>query len=201
MPNMREIVEEKGIGEGRRLFVDSLRTLLQESGAPTQRKNIEALARGFINRVQITDPDGYDGWIVGDIADYNVLEKRYKPRKDSREQYITDAEGKYLETPTLHYSIGTRGTPSVIQNLQKANVRKNSRQRETRRRFKPYQSSARAFAEDDEDWLAALGGEGLTRSFMEHVERGADTDPNSTSYYPRIALMNAHQLGGKTELN
>ena len=93
MPNMREIVEEKGIGEGRRLFVDSLRTLLQESGAATQRKNIEALARGFINRVQITDPDGYDGWIVGDIADYNVLEKRYKPRKDSREQYITDAEG------------------------------------------------------------------------------------------------------------
>ena len=54
MPNMREIVEEKGIGEGRRLFVDSLRTLLQESGAATQRKNIEALARGFINRVQIT---------------------------------------------------------------------------------------------------------------------------------------------------
>ena len=195
--NMREIVEEKGIGEGRRLFVDSLRTLLQESGAATQRKNIEALARGFINRVQITDPDGYDGWIVGDIADYNVLEKRYKPRKDSREQYITDAEGKYLETPTLHYSIGTRVTPSVIQNLQKANVRKIL-VNENPPPFKPYQSSARAFAEDDEDWLAALGGEGLTRSFIEHVERGSDTDPNSTSYYPRVALMNAHQLGGKT---
>ena len=197
MPNMREIVEEKGIGEGRRLFVDSLRTLLQESGAPTQRKNIEALARGFINRVQITDPDGYDGWIVGDIAEDNVLEKRYEQSKDSREQYITDAEGKYLETPTLHYSIGTRVTPSVIQNLQKANVRKIL-VNENPPPFKPYQSSARAFAEDDEDWLAALGGEGLTRSFIEHVERGADTDPNSTSYYPRIALMNAHQLGGKT---
>ena len=121
---------------------------------------------------------------MGDIADYNVLEKRYKPRKDSREQYITDAEGKYLETPTLHYSIGTRVTPSVIQNLQKANVRKIL-VNENPPPFKPYQSSARAFAEDDEDWLAALGGEGLTRSFMEQWKEARIPIRTVASYYPR----------------
>lgn len=190
MPNMRSIVERKGIGEGRRMFIDSLRTVLQEAGAPTQRKNLESLARGFINRVEITDPDGLNGWIVGDIADYNVLEKSYKPRPSATEKYITEAAGKYLETPVLHYSIGTKVTPSVLRNLQDAQIRKVLVDDEPPP-FRPYQASAKAFAGDDEDWLASLGGEGLTRSFLEHVARGSDTYRNSTSYYPRIALMDS----------
>lgn len=195
MPNMRKIVAHKGIGEGRREFVQALTDLLRQNGAGTMRRNIEAFARGYVNKVEVTDPDGLQGWLVGDIADYNLLESRWKPREGTEDREPADSVGTYLERPALHYSIGTRVTPAVANTLREANVPKIS----VNKKEPPFRSlmvPARTFSTTDDDWLVALSGENLMRSIQQHTQHGADTSKNSISYYPRLAFMN----GAKPDL-
>lgn len=188
MPNMRKIVEYKGIGEGRREFVRALTDLLRQNGAGTLRRNIEAFARGYVNKVEVTDPDGLQGWLVGDIADYNLLESRWKPREGAEDREPSAAIGTYLERPVLHYSIGTRVTPSTVKTLQDAGVSTISvNQKEPP--FRSLMVPARTFSTTDDDWLVALSGENLMRSVQQHVQHGSDTKKDSISYYPRLAFM------------
>lgn len=195
MPNMRKIVAHKGIGEGRREFVRALTDLLRQNGAGTMRRNIESFARGYVNKVEVTDPDGLQGWLVGDIADYNLLESRWKPREGTEQHEPSAAIGTYLERPVLHYSIGTRITPSVTKNLQEAGVSTiDVNQKEPP--FRSLMVPARTFSTTDDDWLVALSGENLMRSVQQHVQHGADTQKNSISYYPQLAFMS----GAKPDL-
>jgi hypothetical protein len=55
--------------------------------------------------------------------------------------------------------------------------------------FKLVMPSAKQFTASDEDWVTALSGEGLTKSFIQHAQRGSDSDLKGTSYYPRLAFM------------
>ena len=123
MPNIGKITEYKGIGAGRKMFVDSFHKLLQDEGTGTMRKHIETFARGYLSRVEITDPDGLQGWIYGDVADYNALESGWKPREGTVDKDPRKALNSYLEKPVLHYSIGTRITPSVVKDLEEAGYR------------------------------------------------------------------------------
>ena len=50
-------------------------------------------------------------------------------------------------------------------------------------------TSAKQFAMEDPDWITALSGEGLTKSFINHVQRTSVSRKGSTSYYPDLALI------------
>ena len=119
MPNMRKIVQYKGIGEGRRLFVNALSDVLDSASSGVIRKNIETFARAYVNKVRITDPDGVQGWLIDDLADYNALASKWQPREGAYKAKTSASIGKYLELPTLHYSIGTRVTKRVADTLMK----------------------------------------------------------------------------------
>lgn len=188
MVNTEEVTKYKGLGAGRRTFVEALYKTLADNGAAVPKKQLEPFARAYIDRVEITDPDGLQGWIYGDIASYNVLEKNWKPRMGSYKTTVEHSSGKYLELPVMHYTIGTRMTPSVIKDLQESGVREvtvNSKEAP----FTPYLTSAKQFTANDPDWISALSGEGLTKSFMQHVQRGSESKTGSTSYYPDLALI------------
>jgi DNA-directed RNA polymerase subunit beta' len=58
MPNPAEIVRHKGVGEGRRYFVQAMRNVLGNSGITAHRRNIELVARGLVNHVRMTDEHG-----------------------------------------------------------------------------------------------------------------------------------------------
>lgn len=188
MPNVGAITEYKGIGIGRKAFVDSLYDLLQTSGSALPKKQLEPFARAYINRVEITDPDGLQGWLYGDIADYAKIEAKWKPREGSMDVRPTHAIGKYLEYPQLHYTIGTPITRAVADDLEKAGISKIT-VHSTEAPFKPYIQSAKQFAAKDEDWITALSGEGLTKSFIEHAQRGSIAKKQGTSYYPDLAFV------------
>ena len=191
MPNIRKITEYKGIGEGRKEFVDSFTKLLRDNNTGTARKHIETFARGYLNRVEITDPDGCQGWIYGDIADYNALENGWKPREGTVEREPGKAVGEFLEMPVLHYSIGTKITPSVVKTLRENGYTKvptNAKEPP----FKPYVTSAKQYQPADEDWITALSGENLMRSIQQHTQRGSDSIKDSVSMYPRLALASGN---------
>src|SRR5690606_7780337 len=122
IPNPASIIQHKGLGEGRRYFVDEYRKAMQESGMGSNRRNIELLARALINHVRLTEEIG--DYVQDDIIPYNAVEKAWKVRSGYNETDPEQAIGKYLEKPILHYSIGTKIRPSIARQLQEFGVSK-----------------------------------------------------------------------------
>lgn len=186
MINIAKVIEHKGIGEARRQFVDNFRNVLQDNKLDTQRRALESVARGYLNKVQITDPDGVLGRIAGDYADYDDIAAHWEPRENSRKVSVDEASG-YLEQPALHYTIGTRITPQVRSYLRKSGVKDITVNAEPPP-FEPVMVRARGWVNTDKDFLTALSGENLTKTFIERASRGANTYKNSTSYFPQLAF-------------
>lgn len=196
-PNPAEITKYKGIGEARRYFVDEYGKVLQRNGAAVHRRNLEAVARGFINRIEIKDIDGYNGYMLGDVIPYDDFAATYKPREDSKRVSLALSKNKYMEQPYLHYSIGTRITPAVYKNLQSAGIGDivvNDREPV----FEPVVIRSRSLLASDPDWMTRLSGEGLKKSLLQSAQHGATSTPASTSYFPALANpaeINKHKGG------
>lgn len=197
MVNISKVTKHKGIGAGRKAFTDHFINTLADNNIFNIRRNIETMARGYISKVKITDPDGVAGRIIGDIADYDDIEAVYKPRSGFQELPITKAKGLYLEAPASYFSIGTRVTPDVIKELKRNQI-ETIKVHKDPAPFEAVVIPAKQFTEKDEDFIVGLAGENLMRSMQDHFSRGAETEKNSTSYYPRTAFMS--YLGEKQDL-
>lgn len=185
-PNPAELVKYKGVGEGRRYFIDKYRELLKKNGAAVHRRNIEAVARGFINRVKMDSPDGYNGYMIDDVVPYDELAVGYEPRAGSKLLGPNQAKNMYLEQPVLHYTIGTRITPQVIKDLN-SNKISNIVVNEQQPVFSPFVVRARSIMETDPDWMTRMAGENLKRSTLEAARMGAKSTTEGTSYFPAAA--------------
>jgi hypothetical protein len=197
MVNISKVTKYKGIGAGRKAFSDHFINTLADNGIFNLRRNIETMARGYISRVKITDPDGVAGKIIGDITDYDDIEAVYKPREGFQELPIEKSKGKYLEAPASYFSIGTKVTPDVIKELKRNRI-KTVKVHNDPAPFEPIVVPAKQFTAKDEDFLVGLAGENLMRSIQEHTTRGSETEKDSTSYYPRTTFMS--YLGEKQDL-
>ncbi len=191
MVNPRELVQYKGIGDGRKYFLEHFRKILQDGNASTNRRNLELLSRAFVSKVRVTDPEGYDGQLPDDIIDYDALAANWQPREGSKLKTLESANTLYMEQPYLHYSVGTRITPGVIGNLRKSGIGSVLAHPEP----PPFEAEvvrARDFVQHDKDWLTRLSGENLKRGAVQMATRGATSEKKSTSYYP--TLVNIHEL-------
>jgi DNA-directed RNA polymerase subunit beta' len=190
IPNPAQIVKHKGIGEGRRYFVEAFRKTLQNSNAYGNRRNIELLARGLINHVRLTDEVG--DWSPDDVVPYQVLERQWAARPGSAVADLGQAAGKYLEKPVLHYSLGTRVTPSVRKMLQQYQINQVEVHHEPPP-FQPEMVRAMANISHDQDWAVPFLGSYQEKTLLKNVRRGAVSDTNSTSFVP--SLMEGPDFG------
>src|SRR5262249_20623530 len=79
-----DIVRLRGLGEGRRYYVDRLQQAYDESGAGKPSKlNLEIMARGTLDHVRVDNPDGLGEYLPDDTASYNHLSASYSPAKDT----------------------------------------------------------------------------------------------------------------------
>ena len=184
MVNISKVLEYKGIGEARKEFVKNFAKVLEDNKLSTQRRALESVARGYLNKVVVTDPDGLQGRLAGDYAEYDDIAAHWEPRKDSRKVSVDSGSG-YLELPALHYTIGTKVTPSVRRYLHENGV-KEVTVNDNPPPFEPVMVRAKTWASTDKDFLTALSGENLMRTFIDRASRGANTYKNSTSYYPQM---------------
>lgn len=187
IPNPAMIVKYKGIGEGRRYFTSMFREALNTAGVPCHRRNIEALSRGLINYVRLTDEMG--DYAPDDVIPYSMIEKDYKPREDAKIGTPSMLEECYLERPVLHYSIGTQLRPSVIKELQKYGIKQVCAHKEP----PPFESEmirGMAHVSYDPDWATRLLGAYNKDSLLEGARRGATSSAESTSYVPAITFGN-----------
>lgn len=183
-PNPSEIVRHKGIGEGRRYFVNAFRKALTDSNTYGNRRNIELLARGLINHVRLTDEVG--DWVPDDVVPYQFLESQWKPRAGHVVVPPTQARGYYLEKPVLHYTVGTRIQNSMLPTLQKHGVTSLYAHRDPPP-FEPEMVRGMANAANDPDWMTRMLGSYQKDSLLTAAHRGAVSDEAGTSFVPSLA--------------
>jgi hypothetical protein len=184
-PNPKELVEYKGLGAGRAYFLKQLGQIFEENGLSSPRKHLEVLTRGFLDRVRVSGDEPLYGYLPGDVVPYSALEKQYRPRKDALPGRPRFMAGKYLEKPVLHYTVGTRITPSVWKDLEEADV-KEVVAHTNPPAFTPHVSRAMDILATDPDWQTRLGGFNIHKSFLQSATEGAESDPSGTSYVPRL---------------
>lgn len=186
VPNPADIVAHKHIGEGRRYFMEALGRTLKEEGIPYHRRNLEIVARALINHVRVVASDGMGDALPDDIVPYDYAVQDYVPRKGSRTMAPTSAVGKYLESPALHYSIGTRITPRVAKTLTEFGV-PQLQAHDEEPAFVPLMVRSNMSSSYHPDVFRRLGGFHLQRSFLDALYGGKDTKVHSPSYQHPLA--------------
>jgi hypothetical protein len=178
-----DIIRLRGIGEGRRYYADRLTQLLKDSGVATDRRNVETLARGHVDHVRVDDPEGLSEYLPDDIASYSRLATRWTPPESTMKFKPDAAVGKYLQTPVLHYTIGTRVTPKIAKHL-KDRGRAEVYASEEAPGFVPEMQRLRTAGHNqDEDFIAGMTGSYLKAHVQDSVIRGKDANPESNVHY------------------
>lgn len=181
IPNPREIVAHKGVGEGRRYLSHLLRDTLAQYGMNNSRRNVEILAGSLINHVRLNEP--YGNHLPEDLVPYNTIEAEWQPRDGYKTMRARSAMGKYLERPILHYSIGTKIRPSVVRTLDEFGVTDI----DVHDNPPPFQSEmvrGAAHIQQDPDWLTRMYGSSLKKTLLEGTHRGDMSNPAGTSFVP-----------------
>lgn len=185
-----EIVKERGLGEGRLYWANRMYKLLEDSGAKNDRRSVEILARGALRHVRITDngpTTGGAGYLPDDVVDYNSLQETYRLPESAHIVKTQDARGKYLQRPALHFTIGTKLTPKMIDQLNETGYDTVYVSDEDPG-FEPEMVRLRTSSHSNPDWMASLGTSSLSKQLEEAAVRGDDTNVEQNSdYRPRLA--------------
>ena len=176
----------RGVGEARRQFVQDFTKTVRDNGVSVNRRNAELIARGLINHVQITDPDGPSDALPDDIIEYDRVARDYQPRFGFKTMKPSGAHNMYLEKPALHYTIGTRVTKRVAKELQDQGINEVTVHSDTPS-FQSHMVRAMEHALKSDDWQTRLSGSYLEKGLLEGVHRGRVSNPHSTSYVPGLA--------------
>lgn len=180
LPMANEIVQYKGLGEGRRYITEQLDTVFKNQGVNLDRRHFEILARSALNNVVVEhDPEGR--FIPGDVVNYHALLPRL--REDVKNVSLADAEGKVLARPYLHHVPGTTVTSPMIDELRKAKIK------ELEISKKPPQLSFMMAPVSrnpllNPDWMARLGHRYLKDSLLEGAHYGQRSEIHSTNPIP-----------------
>jgi hypothetical protein len=184
LPNPADIVEHKGIGEGRKAFVNAFRRTAQDANFTLHRRNIELVARGLINHVRLHDHMG--DYVPDDVIPYSILEHHYQPRPGHALLDPSAAMGQYLEQPILHYTIGTKVRPSIVNELKQFGVKRVAAHKEPPP-FEPVMVRGMENLSHDPDWMTRMLGSNLEKGLLKSVHRGGTSNELGTSYVPSLA--------------
>lgn len=185
--NPAEVVKYKGIGEGRRYFANTMRDAFESSGlGGVNRRNFELIGRGIIDHVRITNNEGIGDYLPNSVVSYNNLVKNYTVRPGTTTSRPDVAVNKYLEEPVLHYTIGTRVSRSVADNLLKHGItaiKVNERAPD----FEPEMQRLLDIPVHEHDWMHQLYSTNLERRLLDAVNHGAMSDVKGPSPVPGLA--------------
>ena len=183
-----DIVELRGIGEGRRYYADRLKQILDDSGMPADRRNTEILARAALNHIQMEDADDDAPFLPDDVISYQQMSRHYTPPEDTVRESTSKAVGKYLQQPVLHYTIGTRITPNVIKRMEEAG-KKEVYTSASAPNFSPSMVRLRTASHANRDWMAGMHTSYLKKNLAESAIRGDDTNIQENIHFaPRLAI-------------
>lgn len=184
-----EVVELRGLGAGRKYYSDRLKQLLDDSGMEADRRNTELMARAALDHLQITDiKDDDNEYLPDDVVSYSYFSNRYTPPKDTVKVKTDKAVGNYLQSPALHYTIGTRITPKISKDLSESGFNEVFASPSSPT-FKPHMVRLRAATHHGTDWLASMHTSYLKKQISDSAIRGEDSNIESNIHFaPRLAI-------------
>ena len=182
----REVVQYRGIGDGRKYYMEAMKKAFDDSGLPVNRRNFELIAKAAIDHVKITDPEGLGDFLPDQVVAYSAIEKDYFPRNESKLLRLDLAYGKYLEKPELHYTIGTKITTAVIKHLKEHGV-ESVMVHDAPPNFEPTMVRLVDVPEHHDDWMHVLNSTNLAKRFVNMVNKGATSDTKGSSPIPGLA--------------
>lgn len=186
IPKPDDVVRLKGLGQGRAHLVDTLHGIYQRESNGVDRRHLETLAGSVMNHVKITDPgDNTDhGFIKGDVVNYNRF---HAALADHRKTVpLKDAIGETLADNVLHFTAGTRITPSMRNTLKARNIRTVDIAT-TAPQVAPVVRSASRSPLLNPDWMARLAHRYLKESLVGGAHRGDVSDLHGASPIPAYA--------------
>lgn len=184
--NPADAVRLKGIGEGRRYFANRFAQAFRDSGYAVNRRNVEAVAKALVNNVVVDDEDAEGEMLPGDTVTYSRWAWGYRPRPGSTQVSPRQAIGQYLEQPALHYTIGTRVTKKVADELERFKV-PTVLSNKSPVGVHPEMQSVVQTTGNTEDWMGRLGTTYLGKRLTEDVQRGAESHVHGVNPYPGMA--------------
>lgn len=186
VPNPAEIVKYKHVGEGRRYLMQRLHKTLRDNGIGINRRNLELVARGIINHVRVVEPDGVSDALPDDIVPYDTVAQNYSPRFGNKTLAPASARDKYLEQPVLHYSIGTRVTPSIISRMKRHKV-PSIVVHDDPPPFEPHMVRALETTMHDPDWFRRAGGFYIGKGVLDAAQRGGSSEIHGPNWAHALA--------------
>jgi DNA-directed RNA polymerase subunit beta' len=183
-----DVVRLRGLGEGRRYYADRLKQILDDSGLGADRRNTEMLARAALDHVQVQDAGPDDPFMPDDVISYSYMANKYTPPASTVKMETDKAIGKYIQVPVLHYTIGTKVTPSIAKRLQSVD-KNNVYVSDTAPTFKPDMIRLRTASNPQRDWMAGLHTSYLKKNLSDSAARGEDTNISENVHFaPRLAI-------------
>jgi hypothetical protein len=186
--DVKDIIRLKGLGAGRKYYVDRLYQAYKDSGLGVQKRNLEFLARGALDHIRVEDVGGIGDYLPDDLASYNSLSSDYQPAKDTVKTGIDNSSGKYLQVPALHYTIGTRLSPNMVKDLKDSGI-DNVYVSNQEPKFVPVMSMLRRSTKHNTDWLAKMHASYLKDTLRTDAISGQDTNVEKNVHFaPRISI-------------
>lgn len=182
----REVVQHRGIGDGRKYYMEAMKKAFDDSSLPVNRRNFELIAKAAIDHVKITDPEGIGNYLPDQVVSYSAIEKDYQPRTAAKMLRTDLAYGKYLEKPELHYTIGTKLNSGVIKHLKEHAV-ESVLVHDQHPNFEPVMVRLVDVPEHHDDWMHVLNSTNLAKRFVNMVNKGSSSDTQGASPIPGLA--------------
>lgn len=191
--NPSDVVRLKGVGSGRLSLLKQIQDTFKDNGIDVSRRNAELVSRAVVDHVTVTDSDETSQYLPDEIVEYSSFSKSYAPRADAIKSTPKNSIGKFLESPVLHYTIGTRITPSVARELEDMEE-KEVYVSDAEPAFKPVMVRLMENPSHDKDWMSQLGTSYVQKNLRKNVIRG-DVTSNIHGTNPLPALAYGVEFG------
>ncbi len=190
--NPEDVVKHKGIGEGRKYFVDIMRKTFDDAGMNVNRRNFELIAKNAVDHVLITHPDGIGDYLPNSIVSYQSIAKDYVARPDAKVVRTDLARGKYLEEPVLHYTIGTRLSSKMLEHIKSQGIQA-VKVHDNPPGFQPEMQRMKDVPGFVPDWAHQLYSDYIERKLVNAVNTGMQSSLKGPS--PILGLAHSVKFG------
>lgn len=185
VPKPDELVAHKGLGVGRQYLVDALHRLYKKQGVDVDKRHLEILAKADLNHVRVLEhADEHPELLRGDIVSYETY--KASVARNLRAVPIDKALGAVLGKETLHFTVGTPLTASIVATLKQHGV-KEVEISETAPAVEFIMKPMTRNPLLSPDWMARMSHRYLKDSLLKGAHFGDATDFHSTHPVPAYA--------------
>jgi len=184
--NPSDVTRLKGVGAGRLYWARAMEKVMRDNGVKLWKPNYEIIAKGLVNHVRVEDPEGLGDSLPDDVIEYSANANSLIPQSALVTNNVRQTLGQYLGQNVLHYTIGTKITPSVMRDIQRAKIQ-DVKVTNTPPSVTPVMLRSADVPQAKKDWQAQLGATNLKRNLLKAISRGMISKRHGLHPEPALA--------------